>query len=70
MFRTERQRQLSNFVIEIKNNLAEKICEFPDLTNAEIEYVYATLASNLLNCVSRWTFEDLEEVDKNEKILD
>ena len=66
MFRTERQRQLSNFVVEIKNNLVEKIYEFPDLTEAEIEYVYAALASNLLNCVSRWTYEDLEEVNKNE----
>ena len=40
MFRTERQRQLSNLVIEVKNNLTEKIYEFPDLTDAEIEYVY------------------------------
>ena len=70
MFRTERQRQLSNLVIEVKNNLTEKICEFPDLTNAEIEYVYAALASNLLNCVSRWTYEDLEEANKDERILD
>lgn len=61
MFRTERQRQLSNFVIEIKNDLVGKICEFPDLTDAEIEYVYSALASNLLNCVSRWTYEDLGE---------
>lgn len=61
MFRTERQRQLSNFVIEIKNNLTEKICEFPDLTDAEMEYVYSALASILLNCVSRWTYEDLGE---------
>jgi hypothetical protein len=47
------------------------ICEkcdnvIPDLTDVEMEYVYAALASNLLNCVSRWTYEDLEEVNKNE----
>ena len=67
MFRTERQRQLSHFVVELKYNIAEK-CDnvTPDLTDAEIEYVYAALASNLLNCVSRWTYEDLEEVNKNE----
>jgi len=61
MFRTERQRELSKLVIEIKNNLTEKICEFPDLTDAEIEYVYSALASHLLNCVSKWTYEDLGE---------
>ena len=61
MFRTERQRELSNFVIEIKNNLVAQICEFPDLTDAEMEYIYSALASNLLNCVARWTYEDLGE---------
>jgi len=61
MFRTERQRELSNFVIEIRNNLTEKICEFPDITEAEIEYVYSALASNLMNCVANWTYEDLKE---------
>lgn len=61
MFRTERQRELSKFVVEIKNNLTEKICEFPDLTDAEMEYVYSALASILLNCVSNWTYEDLAE---------
>lgn len=61
MFRTERQRELSKFVIEIKNNLTEKICEIPDLSDAEIEYVYSALASYLLNCVSKWTYEDLGE---------
>lgn len=65
MFRTERQRQLSNFVVELKNNLTEKIYNFPDLTDAEIEYIYSALASNLLNCVSRWTYEDLAEERKN-----
>lgn len=66
MFRTERQRQLSNLVIEIKNDLTTKICEFPNLTDAEIEYVYSALASNLLNCVSRWTYEDLQENKEDE----
>ena len=61
MFRTERQRELSNFVIEIRNNLTEKICEFPDITDAEIEYVYSALASSLMNCVANWTYEDLKE---------
>lgn len=61
MFRTERQRELSHFVVELKSNLTEKIYNFPDLTDAEIEYVYFALASNLLNCVARWTYEDLEE---------
>ena len=66
MFRTERQKELSNFVVELKNNLTEKICEFPDLTEPEIEYVYAALASNLLNTVARWTYEDLgENKDEN-----
>ena len=62
MFRTERQRQLSRFIAELKYDIAEK-CDnvIPDLTDVEMEYVYAALASNLLNCVSRWTYEDLNE---------
>lgn len=64
---TERQIQLSHFIIELKNNIAEK-CDnvTPELTDAEIEYVYAALASSLINNVTRWTYEDLEEVNKNE----
>lgn len=67
MFRTERQRQLSHLVADLKCMICEK-CDnvIPDLTDVEMEYVYAALASNLLNCVSRWTYEDLEEVNKNE----
>jgi hypothetical protein len=61
MFRTERQRELSHFVAELKYNITEK-CE--NLTDAEIEYVYATLASFLLNDVSKWTYEDLGEEQK------
>ena len=64
MFRTERQRELSNFVVELKNDLVGKIWEVPDLTDAEIEYIYSALASNLLNCVTKWTYEDLGEEEK------
>ena len=67
MFRTERQRQLSHLVTDLKYMICEK-CDnvIPDLTDVEMEYIYAALASNLLNCVSRWTYENLEEVNKNE----
>jgi hypothetical protein len=61
MFRTERQRELSHFVAELKYNITEKCENFPNLTDAEIEYVYATLASFLLNDVARWTCADLGE---------
>ena len=61
MFRTERQRELSHFVAELKYNITEKCENFPNLTDAEIEYVYSALASYLLNCVSKWTYEDLGE---------
>jgi hypothetical protein len=60
MFRTERQRKLSHFVAELKYDITEKCENFPDLTDAEIEYVYATLASFLLNDVAKWTCEDLK----------
>ena len=62
MFRTERQRQLSHFIAELKYGIVEK-CDnvTPELTDAEMEYVYAALASNLMNNVTRWTYEDLGE---------
>jgi hypothetical protein len=64
---TERQIQLSHFIIELKNNIAEK-CDnvTPELTEAEMEYVYAALVSSLINNVTRWTYEDLGEGDKDE----
>ena len=58
MFRTERQRKLSHFVTELKYDITEKCANFPDLSNAEIEYVYASLANFLLNDVAKWTYED------------
>jgi hypothetical protein len=61
MFRTERQRQLSHFVAELRNLVSEKCYNYPDLTDAEIEYVYAALASYLMNEVSKWAYEDLRE---------
>lgn len=61
MFRTERQRQLSHFVAELQYLIDEKCDNFPDLSNAEIEYVYATLASHLMTEVSKWTSDDLDE---------
>ena len=64
MFRTERQRELSHFVAELKCDITEKCVKFTDLTNAEIEYVYATLASFLLNDVAKWTYEDLSNEEK------
>jgi hypothetical protein len=60
MFRTERQRKLSHFVAELKCNITEKCENFPELSDAEIEYVYATLANFLLNDVAKWTYEDLK----------
>ena len=65
MFRTERQRKLSHFVAELKYDITGKCENFPDLTDAEIEYVYTALANFLLNDVAKWTYEDLEG-DKNE----
>ena len=59
MFRTERQKQLSHFVAELRNLVSEKCYNYPDLTDAEIEYVYAALASHLMNEVSKWTYEDV-----------
>lgn len=59
MFRTERQRQLSHFVAELQYLVAEKCYQYPNLSNAEIEYVYATLASYLMTNVSEWTSNDL-----------
>lgn len=59
MFRTERQRQLSHFVAELRNLVSEKCYNYPDLTDTEIEYVYAALASHLMNEVSKWTYEDV-----------
>lgn len=59
MFRTERQRELSHFVAELKCIIAEKC--LPAITDEEIEYVYSALAASLINEVSRWTYEDLGE---------
>ena len=61
MFRTEKQRQLSHFVAELRNLISDKCYNYPDLTDAEIEYVYAALASYLMIDVSKWTFDDLNE---------
>ena len=62
MFRTERQRQLSHFIAELKYDIAEKCDNItPELIEAEMEYVYAALVSNLMNNVTRWTYEDLGE---------
>lgn len=58
MFRTERQRELSHLVAELKYMISEK-CD--GVTDKEIEYIYSTLAARLINEVSRWTYEDLEE---------
>ena len=63
MFRTERQRELSHFVAELKCIIVEKC--LPKITDEEIEYVYSALAASLINEVSRWTYEDLgEEVEE------
>ena len=63
MFRTERQRELSHFVAELKCIITEKC--LPEITDEEIEYVYSALEASLINEVSRWTYEDLgEEVEK------
>lgn len=63
MFRTERQRELSHFVAELKCIITEKC--LLEITDEEIEYVYSALAASLINEVSRWTYEDLgEEVEK------
>lgn len=61
MFRTERQRQLSHFVAELRNLISDKCYNYPNLTDAEIEYVYTALASHLMVEVSKWTFDDLNE---------
>lgn len=59
MFRTERQRELSHFVAELKCIIAEKCLS--EITDKEIEYVYSALAASLINEVSRWTYEDLNK---------
>ena len=64
MFKTERQKQLSHFVAELRNLISDKCYNYPDLTDAEIEYVYAALASHLMIEVSKWTFDDLNEKEK------
>lgn len=56
MFRTERQRELSHLVAELKYMISEK-CD--NVTDKEIEYIYSALAANLMNDVVRWTYEDL-----------
>jgi len=61
MFRTERQRQLSHFVAELRNLISDKCYNYPNLTDAEIEYVYTALTSHLMVEVSKWTFDDLNE---------
>lgn len=58
MFRTERQRELSHLVAELKYMISEK-CDC--VTDKEIEYIYSALATNLINDVAKWTYEDLEE---------
>lgn len=55
MFRTERQRELSHLVSELKYMISEK-CDC--VTDKEIEYIYSALATNLMNDVTRWTYED------------
>jgi hypothetical protein len=65
MFHTERQRQLSHFVAELKCIIAEKC--LPEITDEEIEYVYSALAASLINEVSRWTFEDLNKKENAEE---
>lgn len=66
MFKTERQKQLSHFVAELRNLVSDKCYNYPDLTDAEIEYVYATLASHLMVEVSKWTFDDLNEKESKD----
>lgn len=63
MFRTERQRELSHFVAELKCIITEKCMDY--VTDEEIEYIYSALAANLMNDVVRWTYEDLEK-EKNQ----
>ena len=58
MFRTERQRELSHLVAELRCMISEK-CD--SVTDKEIEYIYSALAARLINDVARWTYEDLEE---------
>ena len=59
MFRTERQRELSHFVAELKDIVTEK-CLF-GITNEETKYVYSALAANLISEVSKMTYEDLNK---------
>lgn len=61
MFRTERQRELSHFVTELKCIIATKCLS--EITDEEIKYVYSALAANLINEVSRWTYKDLNKED-------
>ena len=65
MFHTERQRQLSHFVAELKYIIAEKCLH--EVSDEEIEYVYSALATSLINEVSRWTFEDLNKKENAEE---
>lgn len=66
MFKTEKQKQLSHFVAELRNLVSDKCYNYPDLTDAEIEYVYAALASHLMIEVSKWTFDDLNEKESKD----
>ena len=66
MFKTERQKQLSHFVAELRNLISDKCYNYPNLTDAEIEYVYAALASHLMIEVSKWTFDDLNEKESKD----
>lgn len=66
MFKTERQKQLSHFVAELRNLVSDKCYNYPDLTDAEIEYVYAALASHLMIEVSKWTFDNLNEKESKD----
>ena len=59
MFRTERQRELSHFVADLKDIITEK-CLF-GITDEEIKYVYSALAANLISEVSKMTYEDLNK---------
>ena len=61
MFRTERQRELSHFVAELKCIITERC--IPEITDEEIEYVYSALAASLINEVSRWPYEDSNKED-------
>lgn len=61
MFRTERQKQLSHFVAELWNLVFDKCRNYPNLTHAEMEYVYTALVSHLMTEVRNWTYGDLRK---------